>query len=75
MSNEIQRVENLITESDLCELFGCKRNQLARLRNEAQLPFLKITRTSRLYLESDVMGWLLDRRSILNASEADEHES
>ena len=72
MSNETQRVENLITESDLCELFGCKKNQLARLRNEARLPFLKITRTNRLYLESDVIKWLLERRMVLNASESDE---
>ena len=75
MSNEIQRVENLITESDLCELFGCKKNQLARLRNEAQLPFLKITRTSRLYLESDVIDWLLANRKVLNASDPDEQGS
>ena len=72
MSNETPRVENLITESDLCELFGCKKNQLARLRNEARLPFLKITRTNRLYLESDVMEWLLANRKVLNASESDE---
>ena len=72
MSNETQRVENLITESDLCELFGCKKNQLARLRNEARLPFLKITRTNRLYLESDVMKWLLERRMVLNVSGSDE---
>ena len=72
MSNETPRVENLITESDLCELFGCKKNQLARLRNEAQLPFLKITRTNRLYLESDIMEWLLANRKTLNASESDE---
>jgi len=72
MSNETQRVENLITESDLCELFGCKKSQLARLRNEVRLPFLKITRTSRLYLESDVMKWLLERRMVLNVSEPDE---
>ena len=72
MSNETPRVENLITESNLCELFGCKKNQLARLRNGARLPFLKITRTNRLYLESDVMEWLLARKKVLNASESDE---
>ena len=72
MSKEIPKIENLVTESVLCELFGCKKNQLARLRNEARLPFLKITRTNRLYLESDVMEWLLVRKKVLNASESDE---
>ena len=75
MSNETQRVENLITESNLCELFGCKKSQLARLRNEARLPFLKITRTNRLYLESDVMKWLLAKKMVLNASGSDEQGS
>ena len=65
MNNENPKVENLITESDLCELFGCNKNQLARLRNDAGLPFLKITKTSRLYLESDVMEWLLTQRRVL----------
>ena len=71
MGNETPKVENLITEPDLCELFGCKKEQLARLRNGSKLPFLKITRTNRLYLESDVMEWLLSRRKILNVSESD----
>jgi len=72
MSNETLKVQDLMTESDLCELFGCKKSQLARLRNEARLPFLKITRTSRLYLESDVVKWLVANRKVLNASESDE---
>ena len=70
MSNEIQKIENLVTEPDLCELFGCTKDQLSRLRSEEQFPFLKITRKQRLYLESDVIGWLLSRRKILNASDA-----
>ncbi len=72
LSNKIPKVENLITDPDLCELFGCKTKQLARLRNEARLPFLKISRTRRLYLESDVIEWLLSRRKVLNTSESDE---
>ncbi len=72
MSNETPRVENLITEPDLCKLFGCNNDQLSRLRNESGLPFLKITRTIRLYLESDLIEWLLKRRMILNVSDSDE---
>ena len=75
MSNETPKIENLVTEPVLCELFGCKKNQLARLRNEARLPFLKVTRTTRLYLESDVMDWLLKRRKVLNARSAEEDET
>jgi hypothetical protein len=73
MSNEIEEeIRNLLTEPDLCELFGCRKGQVARLRNELQLPFLKITRTNRLYLESDIMKWLIARRKVLNASRPDE---
>lgn len=75
MNSETPKVADLITEPDLCELFGCKKSQVARLRNDGRLPFLKITRTNRLYLESDVIKWLLARRKVLNVSEPDEPEA
>ena len=73
MSNETQRVENLITEQTLCELFGCTKSQLSRYRSGEHLPFLSIDRNRRLYLEADVMTWLLSRRKVLNVAESDSH--
>ena len=42
------------------------KNQLSVLRTNAQLPFLKVNRNSRLYLESDLVDWLKGRKTILN---------
>jgi len=59
-------LKNVLTESELQELLNLKKSQLAVLRLEKQLPFLKISKTSRLYLESDVFDWLKNRRTVLN---------
>ena len=56
------RIENLIREEDLLELFGIKKQALYLLRKKEGLPFLEISKERRLYLESDVMAWLISRR-------------
>ena len=66
MQNENPKIENLITESDLCELFGVNKDALGRLRNTKKLPFLRITKNTRLYLESDIMEWLIENRTVMN---------
>ncbi len=75
MSNQIEGVENLITESELLELFGVSKNVLGRLRREQRLPFLQITRTKRLYLESSTMAWLKARKMVLNVAESNEEDT
>lgn len=62
--NQKPTIQNLITESDLCELLGTNKVGLGRLRNEENLPFLKVDKTKRVYLESDIMDWLLSRRVV-----------
>ena len=74
MSDQIPKVENLMSEPDVCELFNCTRDQLNRLRSEERLPFLRVTRTNRLYLESDLIEWVLERRTVLNASDAEKED-
>ena len=59
-------LRNVLTESELQELLNLKKSQLAVLRLEKQLPFLKISKTSRLYLESDVFNWLKKQSTVLN---------
>ena len=68
MSNENPTIENLITEKDLAELFGISKNALDQLRYDG-LPYLKVNTRSRLYLESDIMAWLLSRKMVLNQGE------
>jgi len=59
-------LKNVLTESEFQELLNLKKSQIAVLRLEKRLPFLKISKTSRLYLESDVFAWLKNRRTVLN---------
>ena len=66
MSEENLSVENLIQEDALCEILTCTKGQLARLRNEENLPFVKISRYCRVYLEPDLMKWLKNRSVVLN---------
>jgi len=66
-----QGIENLISEDNLCELFGLKKEGIGILRREEGLPFLKIQQNRRLYLESDVMDWLVSRKVTLNQAEND----
>ena len=65
---ERPRFENLIKEADLCELLGVNKLALGRLRNEESLPCLKVNQNSRVYLESDVIDWLLSRRTVKGRS-------
>lgn len=58
---ENRKIQELLTDKDLEELFAVKRATLADYRRDG-LPYLKISGTRRLYLESDVMDWLISRR-------------
>jgi len=62
------RFENLIKEADLFELLGVNKLALGRLRNEEGLRCLKVNQNSRVYLESDVIDWLLSRRTVKGRS-------
>jgi len=64
-----ETLQNVLTEEELKKLLGLTKNQLAELRTNGQMPFLKINRTSRLYLESDLMTWLRGRKVVLNRNE------
>jgi len=64
-----ETLQNVLTEEELKKLLGLTKGQLAELRINGQMPFLKINRTSRLYLESDLMVWLRGRKAVLNQNE------
>ncbi|MFC1862907.1 hypothetical protein ACFL1Z_03020 [Thermodesulfobacteriota bacterium] len=65
----METLDNLIIEERLCGLFDCTPKQLATLRTEQQLPYLKINRNKRIYLESDIMKWLLNRSKVSDKNE------
>ena len=63
-SNET--LQNIITELEIEKLLGVTNDQLARLRTNCGLPFVKINNRSRLYFESDLMEFFHSRRVRLN---------
>ena len=64
-----ESLQNILTEKEVMDLTGLTKNQLAILRTEEHLPFLKVNRNCRLYLESDLVGWLKGRKVIMNRNE------
>ncbi len=69
IQNEIKEtLQNVLTEKEVIELLGLTKNQLSVLRTNGQLPFLKVNRNARLYLENDLVNWLKSKRTILNES-------
>jgi len=58
-----------LTESELQDLFGLKKENIDYLRREQRLPFFKVSITKRLYHQRSVMKWLLDREMVLNRAE------
>ena len=60
-------LQNVLTEAELLKLFGFTKAQLAECRNGKKLPFLKVGRNCRLYLERDVVEWLKGLRTVLNS--------
>ena len=71
MSSENQHdtISELLTEKELLELFGIKKESLDYLRREKQLPFLSVGTKTRLYHQRSIMKWLMDREVVLNRAE------
>mgnify|MGYP000688788164 CR=1 FL=1 len=67
--NQHDTISELLTEKELLELFGIKKESLDYLRREKHLPFLKVGATTRLYHQRSIMKWLMDREVILNRAE------
>ena len=64
-------LQNVLTETVLCELLGMNKGKLADLRNQKGLPFIRLSRTKRLYFERDIIDFFESQRTILNRSEMD----
>ena len=61
-----KNMNDILTEQELLDLLGIKRSRLYELRSKHQLPFCKLSRTSRIYLVRDVLDFVTSKRVILN---------
>jgi hypothetical protein len=48
------------------------KEQVATLRSEKNLPFIKLNQRNRLYFESDIINFFRKQRVVLNVSELGE---
>ncbi len=61
-----ETLQNVVPEKELMEILGVTKSILSRLRLEKHLPFIPVTRQSRVYLESSLMEWLGTQEKVLN---------
>lgn len=66
------KLADLLSEESVLEILGCKKEALSTYRRELQLPFLQVTTRKRLYLEDDLVTWLLGRRKVLGIADSEE---
>ena len=52
--------QEVANEKDILEILGIKKDALGRLRRQG-FPCVKLSRTSRVYIATDVLNWLQDR--------------
>lgn len=71
LNENSETLQSVITEPEIEKLLGVTKDQLARLRTNNGLPFVKINNRSRLYFESDLMEFFRSRRVRLNHAEID----
>ena len=62
MSKSDLNLDHFLTEKETQEFFGLKKEQLGELRRKKGLPFIRISKTQRLYFEKDLIDWLLTKR-------------
>ena len=57
MSRNYQEIAN---EKEILEILALKKDALRRLRKQG-LPCVELSRTSRVYIATDVLNWLQNR--------------
>ena len=61
-------LNEILTEKELIELLGIKKDFLNRLRREKQFPFCKISGTQRVYLARDVVDFIKSKRTVIDGN-------
>lgn len=65
-------LDQVLTETELGELFGLNVNQISGLRRQKHLPFIQVTQRRRLYFVSDILYWCQRNRQVLNVADIDD---
>ena len=67
MSNDqLNPLNEILTEKELLDLLGIKKDFLSRLRREKKFPFCKISETQRVYLARDVVDYIRSKRMVMD---------
>ena len=64
-----EMLKGMITEEELLKLMGLKPSELAYLRLEKGLPYVKLSMKRRVYLEDDLMEWFKGRRTVADIAQ------
>ena len=64
--NQTNPLNAILTEKELLDLLGIKKDFLDRLRREKQFPFCKVSTTQRIYLTHDVVDYIKSKRVVIN---------
>lgn len=64
-----EMLKGMITEEELLKLMGLKPSELAYMRHEKGLPYVKLSIKRRVYLEEDLMEWFKGRRTQADLSQ------
>ena len=65
-NDQINPLNEILTEQELLDLLGIKKDFLHRLRREKKFPFCKISETQRVYLARDVVDYIKGKRVVLD---------
>ena len=65
-NDQTNPLNEILTEKELLDLLGIKKDFLSRLRREKQFPFCKISETQRVYLARDVVDYIRSKRMVMD---------
>ena len=64
MENQNKPSDGVISEVDLLELLNIEQRTLDRLRREKGFPYVRLDQRNRVYLISEVTGWLKQQQRV-----------
>ena len=65
-NDQTNPLNEILTEQELLDLLGVKKDFLSRLRRERKFPFCKISETQRVYLAKDVVDYIKSKRMVID---------
>ena len=68
-TDQLNPLNDNLTEKELLDLLGIKKDFLSRLRLEKHFPFCKVSDRTRIYLAKDVVDYIKGKRMVINRHE------